>query len=142
MPLKIGTVVEGKVTGIVKFGAFVSLPEGKSGLIHISEIANSFVADIGEYLQVGQTVQVFVLNITDDGKINLSLKRAAAPAVPERREEKSPAREEAPAQTGVVAPRTNDRDFEDKLKKFLQESDSRIADNRLYADRPRRGKKH
>ena len=150
MALEIGSVVEGKITSIAKFGAFVLLPEGKSGLVHISEIANAFVSDVGEFVQVGQSVKVRVLNISDDGKINLSIKRAeeqspAAPARaprPARRTENERPRENPAPQTGEVAPRSENQEFEDKLKKFMQESDSRIAEHRLYADRPRRGRKH
>ena len=150
MALEIGSVVEGKVTSIAKFGAFVLLPEGKSGLVHISEIANAYVSDVNEFVQVGQSVKVRVLNISEDGKINLSIKRAeeqsaAAPArsprAPRRPESERP-RENAAPRMGEVAPRSENQEFEDKLKKFMQESDSRIADNRLYADRPRRGRKH
>ena len=150
MALEIGSVVEGKVTSIAKFGAFVLLPEGKSGLVHISEIANAFVSDVGEFVQVGQSVKVRVLNISEDGKINLSIKRAeeqsaAAPArasrAPRRTESERPRERTAP-QTGELAPKSEDQDFEDKLKRFMQESEGRIADNRLYADRPRRGRKH
>ena len=150
MALEIGSVVEGKVTSIAKFGAFVLLPEGKSGLVHISEIANAYVSDVNEFVQVGQSVKVRVLNISEDGKINLSIKRAeeqsaAAPARsprdPRRPESERP-RENAAPRMGEVAPRSENQEFEDKLKKFMQESDSRIADNRLYADRPRRGRKH
>ncbi len=150
MALEIGSVVEGKITSIAKFGAFVLLPEGKSGLVHISEIANAFVSDVNEFVQVGQSVKVRVLNISEDGKINLSIKRAeeqsaSAPArvprAPRRTESERP-RENAAPKMGEVAPRSENQEFEDKLKKFMQESDSRIADNRLYADRPRRGRKH
>ena len=134
MALEIGSVVEGKVTSIAKFGAFVLLPEGKSGLVHISEIANAYVSDVNEFVQVGQSVKVRVLNISEDGKINLSIKRAE--------EENERPRENPAPRMGEVAPRSENQEFEDKLKKFMQESDSRIADNRLYADRPRRGRKH
>lgn len=150
MALEIGSVVEGKITSIAKFGAFVLLPEGKSGLVHISEIANAFVSDVGEFVQVGQSVKVRVLNISEDGKINLSIKRAEetgeraparAPRAPQRPETER-VREGAAPKMGEVAPRSDNQDFEDKLKKFMQESEGRIADNRLYADRPRRGRKH
>ena len=57
MGLEVGAVVEGKVTGITKFGAFVALPEGRSGLVHISEVANTYVNEVGDYLTVGQTVR-------------------------------------------------------------------------------------
>ena len=77
--LEVGMVLEGKVTGITKFGAFVSLPDGRSGLVHISEIASSYVSDVREHLTEGQTVKVKILAINADGKINLSIKKAEAP---------------------------------------------------------------
>ena len=150
MALEIGSVVEGKVTSIAKFGAFVLLEGGKSGLVHISEIANAYVSDVSEFVQVGQSVKVRVLNISDEGKIKLSIKRAEetgqrAPArppyAPHRAEGERPRESSAP-KMGEVAPRSENQEFEDKLKKFMQESEGRIADNRLYADRPRRGRKH
>ena len=76
MELEIGSIVEGKVSGITKFGAFVALPEGKSGLVHISEIANTYVSDVSEHVQMGQSVKVKILSISPEGKINLSIKRA------------------------------------------------------------------
>lgn len=147
MELEVGSVVEGKVSGITKFGAFVALPEGKSGLVHISEVANAFVSDVGEHVQMGQTVKVKVLSISPEGKINLSIRRAVenppAERVPAFRKSAAPRREAAPrpAQPAAADPPTADQAFEDRLKKFMQESDSRIADNRIYADRGRRGRR-
>lgn len=138
MGLEVGAVVEGKVTGITKFGAFVTLPEGRSGLVHISEVANTYVNEVGDYLTVGQTVKVRVLSIAKDGKINLSVRQAvespAAPrrdAPPRQPSRNTPARGDAQ----LPDPPSADRAFEDRLKKFMQESDSRIADSRMYADR-------
>lgn len=86
MQVEVGAVVEGTVTGITKFGAFVSLPDGKSGLVHISEIANTYVSDVNEFLKLGDKVKVRVLAVTPDGKINLSIKKAEeAPARPNNR---------------------------------------------------------
>lgn len=76
MQVEVGAVVEGTVTGITKFGAFVSLPDGRSGLVHISEIANTYVNDVNEFLKLGDKVKVRVLAVTPDGKINLSIKKA------------------------------------------------------------------
>ena len=75
MELAVGTIVSGKVTTITKFGAFVALAGGKSGLVHISEVANTFVSDVHDFLEEGQEVQVKVLAMTPDGKINLSIKQ-------------------------------------------------------------------
>ena len=76
MAIEAGQKVMGKVTGITKFGAFVSLPDNQSGLIHISEVADGFVKEVSDYLEVGEEVTVKVLKITPDGKINLSLRQA------------------------------------------------------------------
>jgi S1 RNA binding domain protein len=144
MGLEIGSIVEGRVTGITKFGAFVALPGGKSGLVHISEVANSFVSDVHDHVQMGQTVKVRILSVSDEGKINLSIKRAEeAPAEPPRPEpRRSTPRPSAPAPQRTEADGPSaDLEFEDRLKKFLQEADSRIADNRLYADRRSRSRR-
>ena len=106
MALQVGDIVEGKVTGIKPFGAFVSLPEGKTGLVHISEVSYEFVQDLSTVLSDGQTVSVKVISIAPDGKIALSIKRTQ-PA-PERgqrpprrlsdREGMGPARKRAAAE--------------------------------------------
>lgn len=143
MQFQVGMVIEGKVTGITKFGAFVALPEGKSGLVHISEIANTFVNDVHDYVQDGQTVKVKIIGIGDDGKINLSIKKADEHA-PQQRQDQRPPRPASAAQPRQyggprqAVPRANgptgDVSFEDKLKQFMQESDSRMADNKMYSD--------
>ena len=115
MEYEVGTVLEGKVTSITKFGAFVALEGGKSGLVHISEIANSYVNDVHDFLQEGQDVKVKLLAIKD-GKLDLSIKKAL-PA-PER-----------PAQRNFQPrPAAGDLAFEDKLKQFLSSSERKMAD--------------
>ena len=96
MELEIGAIQEGKVTGITKFGAFVLLPGGKSGLVHISEIANAYVNDVNDYLEVGDTVKVKILSVNEAGKVNLSIKQAQ-PSAPR------PAYTPRPAQRRVTA---------------------------------------
>ena len=87
MDLAVGNIVTGKVTTITKFGAFIALPEGKSGLVHISEVAPTFVSDVHDFLAEGQEVTVKILAITPEGKINLSIKQAMPrPQRPGRRE--------------------------------------------------------
>jgi S1 RNA binding domain protein len=137
MQLEVGSVVEGRVTGITKFGAFVTLEDGKSGLVHISEVANTFVNDVNDFVKEGQTVKVRVIGIGENGKINLSIKKAEEPSVDRR-----PPRP-APQQRHFVQYQSAQRDndapadvsFEDKLKHFMQEADSRIAENKRYTDR-------
>ena len=152
MELAVGQVLEGTVTGITKFGAFVSLEGGRSGLVHISEVANTFVNDVHDHVQIGQKVKVKVLSLGEAGKINLSIKRAVeAPRQnqPPRRPNPNsyqsaprPAQQSAPAPAqGHVAAPTGNQDFEDRLKRFMQESDSRIADNRMYSERKQRSRR-
>ena len=76
MQFEVGEILEGKVTGILKFGAFVDLGGGKSGMVHISEVAGTYVNDIKDHVTEGQTVKVKIINIAEDGKISLSIKRA------------------------------------------------------------------
>ena len=136
MELTVGAIVEGKVKSITNFGAFISLPEGKTGLVHISEVANAFVSDVRQHLSEGQDVKVMVIS-TETGKINLSIKRLEAKP---QRENAAPRREGAPnraprsAPTPPPAPKTADQLFEEKLKAFMSESDSKISSCRVYSD--------
>ena len=150
MELAVGQVLEGTVTGITKFGAFVGLEGGKSGLVHISEVANAYVSDVHDHVEIGQKVKVKVLSIGEAGKINLSIKRAQeeprANAAPAYRRPAQTAQNNAPRQNysaaqAQVAPPTANQDFEDRLKRFMQESDSRIADNRMYSERRQRSRR-
>ena len=141
MELAVGEIYEGKVTGITKYGAFVTLEGGKSGLVHISEIADSFVSDVHDHVQLGQTVRVKVLGISPDGKINLSLRKALPaarqPDKPQLSEPDAKQKSSASSETASCGSQS----FEDRLKKFMQESDSRIADNRMYSDRRQRSRR-
>ena len=141
MEPQVGSILEGKVTTITKFGAFVALEGGKSGLVHISEIANAFVNDVHDFLQEGQTVKVLVLS-TENGKINLSIKKAQ----PQERSAPRPAPSKpAPQQrTFVRAPQqpnppSADQSFEDKLKQFLSSSEGKMADLNRSIDGKRGG---
>lgn len=152
MELEIGAIQEGKVTGITKFGAFVLLTGGKSGLVHISEIANAYVNDVNDYLKVGDAVKVKILSVNEAGKINLSIKQAQ-PSAPRPAYTPRPAQpaanaprpantyRSAPPRGGEVAPPTGDASFEDKLKQFMQQSDSKINDSKIYADRRSGGRR-
>jgi len=136
MEYEVGTVLEGKVTSITKFGAFVALEGGKSGLVHISEIANTYVNDVHDFLQEGQDVKVKLLAIKD-GKLDLSIKKALpAPERPAQRSfqprpaavpRPAAAPRRPPAQPPGHTPTTPHR-FEDKLKQFLSSSERKMAD--------------
>ena len=135
--LEIGAIVEGKVTGLTAFGAFVSLPDGKSGMVHISEVSNSFVKDIKEFLKEGQDVKVKVVNITDEGKISLSIKKAdETPREPAPR----PKRNDRPRSNGNVwqgqPKQQNDSamSFEDMMARFKQVSDEKMTDLKRSTD--------
>lgn len=163
MEPEVGNILEGKVTTITKFGAFVSLGDGKSGLVHISEIANTFVNDVHDFLQEGQTVKVLVLS-TDNGKINLSVKRLLPreerPAQP--RQSRFPQRDGGSASPHPLGggrpfrpaqPRnfsrgvrpmqrpqdSGDLSFEDKLKQFMTASEGKMADLNRNIDGKRSG---
>ena len=132
MELTVGAVLEGKVKSITNFGAFVSLPDNKTGLVHISEVSNTYVSDIRQHLTEEQEVKVMVIG-TENGKINLSIKRLEAK--PQSRPAPT-AQNRAPrtAPTPPPAPKTADQLFEEKLKAFMSESDSKISSIRQYSD--------
>ena len=130
MELTVGAILEGKVKTITNFGAFVALPEGKTGMVHISEVANSYVSDIRQHLTEGQDVKVVVIG-TENGKVNLSIKRLEAKPQRENPAPRSGAPAHRPvraaAPTPPPAPKTADQLFEEKLKAFMSESDSKIS---------------
>ena len=133
MELAVGVILEGKVTSITKFGAFVALPEGKSGLVHISEIAHTYVSDVAEHLQVGQAVSVKVIGIDDNNRINLSIKQTVAPPPRKPAPQAARPRFAQPQQEAVQAPLSDS--FEDKLKQFMQESESRMSDLKSHMEK-------
>ncbi len=136
MELTVGSILEGKVKSITNFGAFIALPENKSGMVHISEVANAYVSDIRQHLTEGQDVKVVVIG-TDNGKINLSIKRLEAK--PQRETPRGNFRSSAPQGTNSrparpavppAAPKTADQLFEEKLKAFMSESDTKLSSMR------------
>jgi S1 RNA binding domain protein len=127
--MEIGSIHAGKVTGITKFGAFVALPDGQSGMVHISEVAHSYVNDIREHLTEGQEVMVKVVALNPEGRVSLSIKKATAPP-PRRDAVFTGAPRRAPA-----GPAT----FEDKLKAFMSDSENKLSGMRDNS-RPRRRK--
>ena len=137
MELTVGAILEGKVKSITNFGAFISLPENKSGLVHISEVANAYVSDVRQHLTEGQDVKVMVIGL-ENGKINLSIKRLEARPAREnpapRRDAPQQNRPSRSAPTPPPAPKTADQLFEEKMKAFRSESDSKISACRQYSD--------
>lgn len=132
-----GTILEGTVKTITGFGAFVLLPEGQTGLVHISEVAPTYVSDIRQHLSEGQTVRVKVLSVGENGKLSLSIKQAAARPVPEKKN-----RPRAPWQDRPVAhAKAEPQSFEEKLKQFMADSNSKISDSGQYEHRTRSRKR-
>ena len=138
MAIEVGSVVEGVVTGITNFGAFVELPEGKTGLIHISEVADVYVSDVHDFLKEHDKVKVKVLTVDDRGKIGLSIKAlqdkssAAAPA--------RPPRPPCDMRRTAASRQIGSPSFEDKLSRFLKDSDERLTDLRRKTDSKRGGR--
>ncbi|WP_313894885.1 S1 domain-containing RNA-binding protein [Psychrobacillus sp.] len=138
MSIEVGSKVQGKVTGITNFGAFVELPGGSTGLVHISEVADNYVKDINEHLKVGDVVEVKVMNVEADGKIGLSIRKAKPQAErPER-----PERPQRPRNNN----RSNDRDrpmkenFEQKMTRFLKDSEDRLSTLKRATESKRGGR--
>ena len=151
MALEVGAVVEGRVTGITNFGAFIELPEGKTGMVHISEVAPTFVQEIREHVQENQTVKVKVLNIGEDGKISLSIKRAMEQPRQQRgprdgnRNARPRSSSPRPRTAPAVSPgrpggyewqptRSDSASFEDMMSRFKQTSDEKISDLKRSMD--------
>ncbi|MBO4865497.1 MAG: S1 RNA-binding domain-containing protein [Ruminococcus sp.] len=166
MQLEVGKIYEGKVTGITKFGAFVELDKDTTGMVHISEVANTFVSEIKDHLQEGQSVKVKVLSMGEDGKISLSIKKAQ-PAPPKKMGDKGgrpqggnnnrggqgrpqggfrPRRDDRPPQDFSKNPppiydpnqKSGNADFEDMLSKFKASSDEKFSDLKKITDNKRR----
>lgn len=131
MEFTTGAVLDGKVKSITNFGAFIALPENKTGLVHISEVSNTYVSDVRQHLTEGQDVKVLVIG-NENGKLNLSIKRLEA----------KPQREVRPVKVAPPAePKTADQLFEEKLKAFMSESDSKISSLRSVADHRTRSRR-
>ena len=158
MAVEVGSVIEGKVTGITKFGAFVELPGGKTGMVHISEVAATYVKEIRDFLQENQTVNVKVLAITPEGKVNLSIKRAIEQAprpvsgprpisghrpISGTRPAHVPRSSPPPRRVGPGGDMDFSRQsnapqsFEDMLSRFKQTSDDKMSDIRRNLDSKR-----
>ncbi|MDI9441849.1 MAG: S1 RNA-binding domain-containing protein [Firmicutes bacterium] len=126
MSIDVGSIVEGKVTGITNFGAFVELSNGQTGLVHISEVADAYVKDIKDYVNENDTVKVKVINVSD-GKIGLSIKQAN----PQQSQSHSRGRRgRGPRSLG----------FEERLAQFLKDSDERQQSLRKSQDSKRGGR--
>ena len=138
MAIEVGIILEGKVSGITKFGAFVDLPDSKTGMVHISEVAPTYITEISDYVKVGQTVKVKVLSV-NDGKISLSMKQAL-PKEQQKKPQKQPranTRQPYKPAPPVTSPgdyewqssrKANPSTFEDMMSRFKQTSEDKMSD--------------
>lgn len=142
--LEIGAIYDGKVTGLTGFGAFVSLPDGKSGMVHISEVSTSYVNDIKEFLKEGQEVRVKVVGISPEGKISLSIRKAQEPSAEEKAARKNDRpkgdrpKNDRPRNANVWQgqPKQNKgaMTFEEMMAQFKQVSDEKMTDLKRNTD--------
>ncbi len=161
MSIEVGSKISGKVSGITNFGAFIDLGEGKTGLVHISEVSDTFIKDIKDVLKVGDDVTVKVMSIGDDGKIGLSIRRAVdkpESAAPARRESSYQGRREGGGgrdsgggrSSGGYQNQRNDRnnrnavpkkeDFDSLMTSFLKDSDDRLTSLKRNTEGKRGGR--
>jgi S1 RNA binding domain protein len=146
MTIEVGTKLEGKVTGITHFGAFVDLTGGVTGLVHISEIADSYVKDVHEHLKINDMVTVKVINVDKDGKIGLSI-RQAVDKPPEQQQAQQP-QQRGPRERGGGGGRPFNKQggagrsptFDDKLSRFLKDSEERISNLKKSTESKRGGR--
>ncbi|MBQ2697378.1 MAG: S1 RNA-binding domain-containing protein [Clostridia bacterium] len=135
MQIEVGAIYEGRVTGITKFGAFVQLPENRTGLVHISEVSTGFVKEVSDHLQENQEVRVLVIGVDDNGRINLSIKRLLQQAEPQQR----PPRRSGSKRVGwQPKPVSQPTTFEEMMSKFKADSDDKMSSLRRNTE-SRRG---
>lgn len=145
MQFEVGQIIEGKITGITNFGVFVDLGDGKSGMVHISEVARSYVTDIHEHVKENDVVKMKVLSVGDDGKISLSIKRAQEEPKKERFDKKANTEKR---QTQKIdssytwAPKKQEpASFEEMMNRFKQTSDEKFSDLKRKNPETRRSKR-
>ncbi|GIO35028.1 MULTISPECIES: S1 domain-containing RNA-binding protein [Paenibacillus] len=156
MAIEVGTKLEGKVTGITHFGAFVDLSGGVTGLVHISEIADNYVKDVNDHLKINDVVTVKVINVDKDGKIGLSIKQAVDKPASEARPPRGPRPERTGGGNGdrfgggggfnrerggrPFKPAASKTSFEDKMSRFLKDSEERISSIKKHTESKRGGR--
>ena len=141
MSIEVGSKVEGKVTGIANFGAFIDLGDNKTVLVHISEVSDRYVENINEELEVGQKVTVKVLSIANDGKIGLSIRKAQAKPAEKKKKKPTPSRERrshSPSNRGQQ--QNKKQDFDSLMSSFLKDSEDRLTSLKRNTENKRGGR--
>lgn len=146
MQIEAGMILEGRITGIKPFGAFVELEPGTSGMVHISEVSTGFVENIADVLQMGQTVRVKVISVSPEGKIALSIRKALPQQEQERPSKprsKAPAQHDAPRvwQPPRPQPAQENMSFEDMMSRYKQRSEEKIGDLNRSVENRRGGRR-
>lgn len=144
MQLEIGTILEGKVTGVTSFGAFVGLPEGKKGMVHISEISNTFVKNINDHVKVGDAVKVKVINVNEKGEIALSIKKTMEQVRNAQRRSDSVSSKKHNSNSGGFDWKNTKKsqepaNFEDMMAMFKHESEEKMSDLKRSTESKRGG---
>ncbi len=147
MDFKVGDIVEGKITTITSFGVFADIGDGKSGMVHISEVARNYVSDIKEHVKVGDVVKMKILSIGEDGKISLSIKRALpnekkGDDAPRRERKSAPAKQSIDSTYTWTPKKSEPASFEEMMNRFKQSSDEKFSDLKRKnpdANRTKRG---
>ncbi|MDR1927686.1 MAG: S1 RNA-binding domain-containing protein [Oscillospiraceae bacterium] len=142
MAAEVGALLEGKITGIIEYGAFVDIGEGKTGMVHISEVAPTYVTNIRDHLCLGQEVRVKVLSVSDEGKVSLSIKKALDPSQPSPGAAPRAPMPPRPARRGTPnvwqgqrnAAAAGSQSFEDMMTQFKQTSEDKISTLRRGGD--------
>lgn len=134
MQFNVGDIVEGKITGIKEYGVFADIGDGKSGMVHISEVANTYVSDIKEFVKENDVFKMKILNITEDGKISLSIKKAM-PGEERSEKPQKKARKTAPKESPKpdnsfvwMPKKTESASFEEMMNQFKAASDEKFSD--------------
>ena len=136
MSIEVGSKLEGKVTGITNFGAFVELPSGSTGLVHISEVADNYVKDINDHLKVGDMFEVKVMNVGSDGKIGLSIRKAKPESEQRPQRPQRPSRPRQGSKPSFERP----ENFEQKMAKFMKDSEERLTTLKRATESKRGGR--
>ena len=147
MSIEVDSKLQGKVTGITNFGAFVELPNGSTGLVHISEVADSYVKDINEHFKVGDMVEVKVMNVGADGKIGLSIRRAKPESERPQQRPQRPRPSGGGRPSGSGGSRSGGRpstprpeNFEQKMARFMKDSEERLSTLKRATESKRGGR--
>ena len=145
MELSVGQIVEGKITGITNFGVFVDLVNSKTGMVHISEVASTYVSEIRDHVKENDVVKMKILSISEDGKISLSIKKAAEQPKKEFSREGRPNRDRTQSKPDSsyvwTSPKSEPQSFEDMMSRFKQTSEEKFSDLKRKNPEARRTKR-